>query len=40
MFFCYVLANNITFANGRRVILYKGTFSESNEWYHHFTSVW
>ncbi|WP_309146792.1 MULTISPECIES: hypothetical protein [Klebsiella] len=38
---CFFISNNdITFAWRRRLIFLKGTISESNEWYHHFTSVW
>ncbi|MEL0552451.1 MULTISPECIES: hypothetical protein [Enterobacteriaceae] len=32
--------NDITFTRGRRVIFPQGTIGESNEWYHHPTSVW
>lgn len=38
---CFFISNNdITFARRRRLIFLKGTISESNEWYHHSTSVW
>ncbi|EPA1379829.1 MULTISPECIES: hypothetical protein [Raoultella] len=30
----------MTFTQRRRVIFLPGTIAESNEWYHHFTSVW
>ncbi|MGX8885007.1 hypothetical protein [Raoultella ornithinolytica] len=30
----------MTFTQRRRIIFLPGTIAESNEWYHHFTSVW
>nr|WP_308446962.1 hypothetical protein [Klebsiella electrica] len=35
-----ITTNDITFTQRRRVIFPRGTIAESNEWYHHCTSVW
>ncbi|EPY9680728.1 hypothetical protein ACXH4A_005053 [Klebsiella pneumoniae] len=40
MFFCYITDNDIIFVSGCRVIFLNGTISETNEWYHRYTSVW
>ncbi|HBW8900220.1 TPA: hypothetical protein MFN42_001610 [Klebsiella quasipneumoniae subsp. quasipneumoniae] len=40
LFFCYITDNDITSAFGCRVIFLNGTISETNEWYHRYTSVW
>ena len=37
--FCYITDNDITFVSGCRVIFLNGTISETNEWYHRYTSV-
>ncbi|QEP92874.1 hypothetical protein FZ928_25210 [Klebsiella pneumoniae] len=37
--FCYITDNDITFVSGCRVNFLNGTISETNEWYHRYTSL-